>query len=270
MDQVVFGMRVTTEHSCMHPKHGPRLPVTWKPSNPFTWSVSKGSLESGGMILSVTIRSLYALISHLCMTRLPEVAMPHSDMWQDCQITFPHTRPCYAKLSYRSVDPQTLHGNVHQVDHIPNGPTNSTAITTVFPLWLCGGKPLVTVTRERCYGPSRLHVNDEVGCWTCKIFSWLLLLCVFNFWSPFSHSQPLQQQLLNSFSNVLIAFYGFSCQELVGTLSQICPDSGQLTAWLNGSLWDSNGSDWRDALNRTDMLMTLIKQYTEVCKCYCD
>ena len=88
--------------------------------------------------------------------------------------------------------------------------------------------------------------------------------------TPVNHSQPLQQQLLNSFSNVLIAFYGFSCQELVGTLSQICPDSGQLTAWLNGSLWDSNGSDWRDALNRTDMLMTLIKQYTEVCKCYCD
>ena len=30
----------------------------------------------------------------------------------------PHTRPCYAKSSYRSVDPQTLHGNVHQVDHV--------------------------------------------------------------------------------------------------------------------------------------------------------
>ena len=28
------------------------------------------------------------------------------------QITFPYTRPCYAKSSYRSVDPQTLHGNV--------------------------------------------------------------------------------------------------------------------------------------------------------------
>ena len=32
--------------------------------------------------------------------------MPYSDMWQDYQITFPHTRPCYAKSSYRSVDPR--------------------------------------------------------------------------------------------------------------------------------------------------------------------
>ena len=48
----------------------------------------------------------YALVSHLSLTGLPEVAMPYSDMWQDCQITFPHTRPCYAKSSYRSVDPR--------------------------------------------------------------------------------------------------------------------------------------------------------------------
>ena len=61
----------------------------------------------------------------------------------------PHTGPCYAKSSYRSVDPQTLHGNVDQVDHVPNGPTNSTAITTMFPLRLCGGKLLVAVTREQ-------------------------------------------------------------------------------------------------------------------------
>jgi len=57
---------------------------------------------------------------------------------------------------------QTLHGNVHQVDHVPNGPTNSTAITTMFPLRLCGGKLLVAaVTRERRYGPSRLRVSDD-------------------------------------------------------------------------------------------------------------
>ena len=87
--------------------------------------------------------------------------MPYSDMWQDCRITFPHTRPCDTKSSYRSVDPQTLHGNVHQVDHVPNGPTNSAAITTMFPLRLCGDKPLVAVTRERRYGPSRLRVNDD-------------------------------------------------------------------------------------------------------------
>ena len=57
--------------------------------------------------------------------------------------------------------PQTLHGNVHQVDHVPNGPTKSAAITTMFPLRLCGGKLLVAVTRERRYGPSRLRVNDD-------------------------------------------------------------------------------------------------------------
>ena len=31
----------------------------------------------------------------------------------------------------------------------------------MFPLRLCGGKLLVVVTRERRYGPSRLHVNDD-------------------------------------------------------------------------------------------------------------
>jgi len=66
-----------------------------------------------------------------------------------------------AKSSYRSVDPQTLHGNVHQVDHVPNGPTNSAAMTTMFPLRLCGGKLLAAVTRQRRYGPSRLRVNDD-------------------------------------------------------------------------------------------------------------
>jgi len=82
-------------------------------------------------------------------------------MWQECQITLQHTRPCYAKSSYRSVDPQALHGNVHQADHVPNGPTNSAATTTMFQLRLCGGKPLVAVTRDRRYGPSRLRVNDD-------------------------------------------------------------------------------------------------------------
>ena len=120
---------------------------------------SEGSLESSGMILFV--RSLHALVSHLCLTGLPEVTMPYSDMWQYCQTAFPHTRPCYAKSSYRSVDPQTLHGNIHQVYHVPSGPTTSTAITTMFPLRLCGGKLLVAVARERRYGPSRLRVNDD-------------------------------------------------------------------------------------------------------------
>jgi len=98
--------------------------------------------------LSVTLRSLYALVSHLCLTGLPEVAMPSSDMWQKCQITLQHTRPCYAKSSYRSVDPQTLHGNIHQVDHVANGPTNSAVTTTMSPLRLCGGKPLVAVPAD--------------------------------------------------------------------------------------------------------------------------
>ena len=31
----------------------------------------------------------------------------------------------------------------------------------MFPLRLCGGKPLVAVTRERRYGPSRLRVDDD-------------------------------------------------------------------------------------------------------------
>ena len=65
------------------------------------------------------------------------------------------------KSSYRLVDPQTLNGNVHQVDHVPNGPTKSATISTMFPLRICGGKLLVAVTRERRYGPSRLRVNDN-------------------------------------------------------------------------------------------------------------
>ena len=65
------------------------------------------------------------------------------------------------KSSYWLVDPQTLNGNVHQVDHVPNGPTKSATITTMFPLRICGGKLLVAVTRERRYGPSRLRVNDN-------------------------------------------------------------------------------------------------------------
>ena len=41
---------------------------------------------------------------------------------------------------------------VHQVDHVPNGLTNSATITTMFPLRLCGGKLLVAGTRKRRYG----------------------------------------------------------------------------------------------------------------------
>jgi len=128
------------------------------------------------MIWSVTLRYLYALVSHLCLTGLPEVAMPYSDMWQDCQTTLQHTRPCYAKLSYRLVEPQTLHGNVHQVDHIPNGPTNSAAITTMFTLLFCGGKPLVeslesdaTVRADYALTMTTTTTNTPITC-RCKIF----------------------------------------------------------------------------------------------------
>jgi len=248
----------------MHLKHGPRLPVTWKPSNPFTWSVSEGSfsaltllvgrqeghpacklsggvlawlsvwskvqtciqsswchcyslslapvksrlvlpfwyrltwvvpeirlfngcvcvsegsLESGGMILSITVRSLYALVSHLCLdwitrgrnaifghvARLPDNTPAHQAMLH--QVELPVGRP------------QTLHGNVHQVDHVPNGPTNSAAITTMFPLRLRGGKPLVTVTRKRHYGLSRLCVNDDDDSCLSHVcfYSWCNLSCV--------------------------------------------------------------------------------------------
>jgi len=41
--------------SCYRPMHPKRGPLTWEPSNPFTWSVNEGSLESGGMIWSVTL-----------------------------------------------------------------------------------------------------------------------------------------------------------------------------------------------------------------------
>jgi len=69
----------------------------------------------------------------------------------------------------RSTPMQTLHGNIHQVDHVPNGPTNSAAITTMFQLRLCGGKLLVAVTWERHYGPSRLRVNDDDD--SCAVFT---------------------------------------------------------------------------------------------------
>jgi len=155
---------VFTKHwfcqSCyMHPKRGPNLPVTWEPSNPFT--CQRGILGIRWHDFVRNLRFYYALVSLLCLTGLSEVAMPYSDMWQDCQSTLQHTRLCYAKSSYRLVDPQTLRENVHQVDPVPHGPTNSAAITTMFPLRLCGGKPLVAVTRERLYGPSRLSVNDN-------------------------------------------------------------------------------------------------------------
>jgi len=58
--------------------------------------------------------------------------------------------------SYRSVDSQTLDGNVHQVDHVPkrNDQHHCDCVEA---------KLLVAVTRERRYGPSRLRVIDDDG-----------------------------------------------------------------------------------------------------------
>jgi len=79
-----------------------------------------------------------------------------------CQITFPHTRPCYAKSSYRSVDPRPYtwkrppgRPRTKWTDQLRRDNNN------MFPLRLCGGKPLVAVPPERRYGPSRLGVNDD-------------------------------------------------------------------------------------------------------------
>jgi len=56
------------------------------PRNQVTW------------FFSVTQKSLHALVLHLYLTELCEVGMPYSDMWQDCQITFLHTRPCCTQV----------------------------------------------------------------------------------------------------------------------------------------------------------------------------
>jgi len=64
---------------------------------------------------------------------------------------------------------------------------------------------------------------------------------------------------------VLIVSHCLCGQALVETLSQSYSGNEQLTTtwsqWLNGSEGDV---DWRDVLNRTDAIMTMIKQYTEV------
>ena len=108
---------------------------------------SEVSLRTGLAPVSDRItRGRNAIFGHV--VRLPDNFSAHQAMLRQVELSVGR--------------PQTLHGNVHQVDHVTNGPTNSAAITTVFPLRLCGGKPLVAVTRERRCGPSRLRVNDEV------------------------------------------------------------------------------------------------------------
>jgi len=55
--------------------------------------------------------------------------MPYLDMRQDRQISFLHTRPCYAKSSSQMVEFHILHGNVNQVNYVLSGLINSTMIT---------------------------------------------------------------------------------------------------------------------------------------------
>ena len=89
----------------------------------------------------------------------------------------PDSTPAHqAKSNYRSVDPQTLHGNVHQVDHVPNGPTNSAAITTMFPLRLCGDGPLPPKYTSQHPSPttpvtgrSTDSVDSLVSKWSAKV-----------------------------------------------------------------------------------------------------
>jgi len=111
-----------------------------------TTDYSEVSLRTGLAPVSERItRGRNAIFGHVA--RLPDNIPAHQAMLRQVELSVGR--------------PQTLHGNVHQVDHVPNGPTNSAAIPTMFPLRLCGGKLLVAVTRERRYGPSRLRVNDD-------------------------------------------------------------------------------------------------------------
>jgi len=107
---------------------------------------SEVSLRTGLEPVSDRItRGRNAIFGHVA--RLPDNIPAHQAMLRQVELSVGR--------------PQTLHGNIHQVDHVPTEPTNSAAIATMFPLRLCGGKPLVAVTRERRYGPSRLRVNDD-------------------------------------------------------------------------------------------------------------
>ena len=62
--------------------------------------------------------------------------------------------------------PLTSNNNNHRFKAImrkksPQGFHQTTTITTMFPLRLCGGRLLVEAMREQRYGPSRLRVNDN-------------------------------------------------------------------------------------------------------------
>jgi len=105
---------------------------------------SEVSLHTGLTPVSDRItRGRNAILGHVA--RMPDNTPAHQAML--CQVELSVGRP-----------PDPLG---HQADHVPNGPTDSAVTTTVFPLRLSGGKPLVAVARERPYGPSRQRVNND-------------------------------------------------------------------------------------------------------------
>ena len=92
-------------------------------------------------------RGRNAIFGHVA--RLPDNVPAHQAMLRQVELSV--GRPPDPTWKRRPGRPRT-----------PNGPTNSAAITTMFPLRLCGGKLLVAaVTRERRCGLSRLRVGDD-------------------------------------------------------------------------------------------------------------
>ena len=85
-------------------------------------SATEVSLRTGLAPVSDQItRGRNAIFGHVA--RLPDTTPAHQAMLRQVELSVGR--------------PETVHGNVHQVDHVPNGPTNSAAITTMLALRLC-------------------------------------------------------------------------------------------------------------------------------------
>jgi len=93
-------------------------------------------------------------VSHLCLAGLPEVAMPYSDKIARFHSCTPgHATPSRAIGWSTPPDPSWKR---HRVDHVPNGPTNSAAITTMFDV------PIATLWRQAIgRGHSRATLRSE-------------------------------------------------------------------------------------------------------------
>ena len=98
-----------------------------------------------------------------CLSGLPEVGTPYSDMWPDYQITFLHTRPCYAMSSSQSVDCQILHGNVRQVDLVQNirRDNNNVPIATLWRQAIGRGHSRATLRSEPTTRYRRLYCYKQ-------------------------------------------------------------------------------------------------------------